>query len=209
MKQFGSEESSVAGSPAQAQPAQTAELDVMLSAFRLARALKRCPPDRGRRPFPPAVGRLLDGVRQCPGISSRDLSNLLEVRPSSLSEMLSRAEEDGLVLRTPDEGDRRIQHIWLTERGNALAAGTDPAGIADAVRKTACFSEAEKRLFAALCRRFVDHLESLSLDLPCASPLPSDPLPDEGCPPPEGSQEGVNPDASGPERMPPGARIRC
>lgn len=42
---------------------------------------------------------------------------MLDVRPSSLSEMLSRLESQGDILRRRDEKDARISHIWLTEQG--------------------------------------------------------------------------------------------
>ena len=94
--------------------------DVILASLKLARAMRRCPPERGEAPFPPAVGRLLACAAENPGVSSRELCELLDVRPSSLSEMLARAEADGLLTRTADEADKRIQRITLTEKGSRL-----------------------------------------------------------------------------------------
>ncbi len=142
------------------------DMEVIFSALRLSRAMRRCPPDFGERPFPPAVGRMLACVRVNPGVSSRELCELLDLRPSSLSEMLSRAEENEWLTRTPDEEDKRVQHISLTEKGILRMTGLEAAREADAARKTACFTEAEKEQFAALCNRLSDHLEKLSLDLP-------------------------------------------
>ena len=82
--------------------------DVILASLKLARAMRRCPPERGEAPFPPAVGRLLACAAENPGISSRELCELLDIRPSSLSEMLSRAEAEGLLTRAVDEEDRRV-----------------------------------------------------------------------------------------------------
>lgn len=139
---------------------------VIFSALRVSRALKRCPPDLGELPFPPAVGSVLDCVRKNSGVSSRELCELLDLRPSSLSEILARAEKDGLLARVPDEEDKRMQHIALTEKGESLVAGIENARTQDAVQKTACFTEEEKKIFCELCDRLSAHLEKLALDLP-------------------------------------------
>ena len=175
------------------------ENDVILAVIKLSRAMKRCPPppppgpgmeDRppcappprhGRGPCAPAVGRLLSCVAGNPGVSSRDLCEILDLRPSSLSEMLSRAESEGWLLRTVDEEDRRIQRVDLSPRGRALVEEMESARKKETDRKTACFTEEEKAQFCALCNRLSDHLESLASDLPERPPRPPrTPLPPEG-----------------------------
>ena len=44
--------------------------DVILASLKLARAMRRCPPERGESPFPPAVGRLLACAAENPGVSA-------------------------------------------------------------------------------------------------------------------------------------------
>ena len=88
--------------------------DVILAYLKLSRAMRRCPPERKDLPFPPAVGRLLECAAANPGVSSRELCEALDLRPSSLSEILVRAENDGLLCRTVDENDRRVQRVSLT-----------------------------------------------------------------------------------------------
>ena len=101
--------------------------DVILASLKLARAMRRCPPERGEAPFPPAVGRLLACAAENPGVSSRELCELLDIRPSSLSEMLSRAEAEGLLTRAADEEDRRVQHITLSPKGSKLISDLEAA----------------------------------------------------------------------------------
>ena len=97
------------------------ENDVILAVLKLSRAMRRCTPpppppaglsgpegpgpDHPGRPAPcaPAVGRLLACVAENPNVSSRDLCEILDLRPSSLSEILSRAESEGWITRTVDE----------------------------------------------------------------------------------------------------------
>ena len=187
--------------------------DVILASLKLARAMRRCPPERGEAPFPPAVGRLLACAAENPGVSSRELCELLDVRPSSLSEMLARAEADGLLTRAVDEADRRIQRITLSEKGRRIITDMESARDLDARKKTACLTEAEKRQFCELCNRLSEHIERLALDLPedrrmpPHHPGPGFPPPGPGprhCPP--GPEEDRPADPGFPPR---GPRIKC
>ncbi len=183
---------------------------VILSILRLSRAMRRCPPE-DREHLPPAVGRLLSCLLENSGVSSRDLCEMLDLRPSSLSEMLSRGEEAGLLLRVPDENDRRIQHISLTEEGRALALRRENSRRSDDEEKTSCFTEEEARQFCALSRRLAAHLESLGSKRPPRPPFGREDHP--GCPPPPFDEEenpGCPPEEEFPEnRFPKGARFRC
>ena len=189
------------------------DCDVILASLKLARAMRRCPPERQEMPFPPAVGRLLTCAAENPGVSSRELCELLDVRPSSLSELLARAEADGLLTRAVDEADRRIQRITLSEKGRRIITDMESARDLDARKKTACLTEAEKRQFCELCNRLSEHIERLALDLPedrrmpPHHPGPGFPPPGPGprhCPP--GPEEDRPADPGFPPR---GPRIKC
>jgi len=189
--------------------------DVILAALKLGRAMRRCPPDPGKHPFPPAVGRLLGCTAKNPGVSSRELCEILDVRPSSLSELLARTEADGLITRTADEADRRIQRVSLSPRGQQLITEMEATRDLDAQKKTACLTEEEKEQFCALCDKLSAHMEKLALDLP--EELRSrHPRGHHGCPPPPGGLRPPfpGPDEDGPEPperppFPPEARFRC
>ncbi len=199
---------------------------VILSILRLSRAMRRCPPE-DRDHLPPAVGRLLSCLLDNSGVSSRDLCEMLDLRPSSLSEMLSRGEETGLLLRVPDENDRRIQHITLTEEGKSLALRRENRRRADDEEKTSCFTEEEARQFCMLSRRLASHLESLGSKRSSCPPLPFDREERPGCPPPpfcgedhpgcppppecpgESPEQEETPGSPLENRFPKGARFRC
>ena len=201
------------------------ENDVILAALKLSRAMRRCPPDRREFAFPPAAGRLLECIASNSNVSSRELCEMLDVRPSSLSEMLARAENEGWVTRTVDEDDRRIQRVALSEKGREIVTRMREAREADYARKTACFSEEEKAAFCALCNRLSDHIESLASDIPESMrrpPRPGRPFRpdgDEGFPPrspfpapPEAPQEkGGDGPAPKPRKplLPGDVRIKC
>lgn len=63
-------------------------------------------------------------ILQNDGASQRDLAEQLDVRPSSMTEMLSRLEQCGLIVRKQDEKDQRVMHIYLTEEGKKTAEKT-------------------------------------------------------------------------------------
>ncbi|MBR3430524.1 MAG: MarR family transcriptional regulator [Clostridia bacterium] len=168
------------------------ENDVILASLKLFRAMRRCPPPpmdpppaepfgRPERPCAPAVGRLLACIDESPNVSSRDLCELLDLRPSSLSEILNRAESEGWILRSVDEEDRRIQRVELSPKGKAFVDEMEAARRQDLDRKSACFTEQEKAQFCALCDKLRVHLESLASDLP-PRPVrrPRPPFPPEG-----------------------------
>lgn len=193
------------------------DTEVILAMLKLSRALRRCPPPpppaagipgpegpdhpehRRPMPFPPALGRLLSCVAENPGVSSRDLCEFLDVRPSSLSEILARAENEGWIIRTVSEEDRRMQRVNLSDKGKTFIAEMQEAREKDAARKTSCLTDEEKAQFCALCNKLSEHMESL--DFPDFPPRPDFPDgPDfEGRPPRK------------PRRplIPEGGRIRC
>lgn len=193
------------------------DTEVILAMLKLSRALRRCPPppppaggipgqEGGNHPehhrpmpFPPALGRMLSCVAENPGVSSRDLCEYLDVRPSSLSEILTRAENDGWITRTASEEDRRIQRVNLSDKGKSFIAAMREAEKKDAARKTSCLTDEEKAQFCALCNRLSEHMESL--DFPEFSPRPG--IPDE---PDFDRRPSRNPRRP---FMPEGGRIRC
>ena len=175
--------------------------DVILACLKLARAMRRIPPERREYPFPPAVGRLLDCAAKNPGVSSRELCEFLDVRPSSLSEMLSRAEAEGFITRTVDEADRRIQRIALSDKGQKAVNDMEAARNKEAQKMTSALTDEEKEQFCALCDKLSSHMERLALDLPEDRRMP---------PPPPPGHPDFRPDRDGPRPpFPPGVRIKC
>ena len=72
-----------------------------------------------------------------PGVSAGALASILHVHPSTLTGVLQRLGDQGMLRRVADAGDRRISLFWLTARGsrvNALRRGTVEATVVDALR---------------------------------------------------------------------------
>ena len=183
--------------------------DVILACLKLARAMRRIPPERREYPFPPAVGRLLDCAAKNPGVSSRELCDILDVRPSSLSEMLSRAEADGFITRTVDEADRRVQRISLSAKGQKAVTEMETARNLEAQKMTSALTEEEKEQFCALCDKLIARMERLALDLPEDRRMPPPPgFPPHGFKPPFPDPDDDMPEKPSRPPFPPGARIK-
>ena len=181
---------------------KSSDFNVILAFLKLSRAMRRCPPQQGPFPFPPAVGRLLECAAVNPGVSSRELCEALDLRPSSLSEILTRAENDGLLSRTVDENDRRVQRVSLTPKGSAFVTDMETARNEDAKKKASCLTEEEKVQFCSLCNRLSEHIEKLALELPESM------MPDRSAPhhsPGDPGRFGC----PGRPPMPRGGRFRC
>ena len=62
-------------------------------------------------------GRILALLKMRDGISIKEISFLLGLSPSSMSEMLSKLEKSGYIIREQDTTDKRITIVKLTEKG--------------------------------------------------------------------------------------------
>jgi DNA-binding MarR family transcriptional regulator len=63
--------------------------------------------------------RLLSLINAREGITPGELAELMDMRPSSLTEMLGRLELDGIIKRLRDENDLRVVHVVITEDGRS------------------------------------------------------------------------------------------
>lgn len=65
---------------------------------------------------------ILTVISQHPGITQKELGEILSIQPASVSELLMKLEKKGLVLREKDEQDRRSVKVRLTEDGHTHLA---------------------------------------------------------------------------------------
>lgn len=83
--------------------------------------------------------KLLVEISKNDGASQRELAEKLDVRPSSMTEMLSKLENNGFIFRKQDQKDQRVSHIHLTDEGKKIV---------EEVEKSK--DEFEKNFFSAL-----------------------------------------------------------
>jgi len=136
--------------------------DVIMAVMKLTRAMRRGPmrPGHGHEP-PMGGGRLLSILKENNNVTSRELAELLDIRPSSLTEILTRLEKDELLTRTADPGDKRVSRVALTEKGEKLEAEMAAEHTARLEKFAACFTDEEAASFCEMCERLSAHLENL------------------------------------------------
>lgn len=79
-----------------------------------------------------------------PGVSQSELADMMEIEKAPAGRIVDRLEEKGWVERRPEPTDRRVNRIYLTERGQRVQAAIRPiaeatvndalAGLTDADR---------------------------------------------------------------------------
>lgn len=69
----------------------------------------------------PAQQLVLDILIEEDGLTQGVLAELLDIRPSSLTEVLNKLEAKGEIRRREDPKDKRIKQVFITEEGRAKA----------------------------------------------------------------------------------------
>jgi DNA-binding MarR family transcriptional regulator len=97
--------------------------------------------------------RTVARLKRDPGMRQSELADLLEVEPITLSRMIDRLAESGMVCRKPDPNDRRAWNLYLTDKAEPLMAQLQRE--ADAVQELALtgLSEDERALLGELVER--------------------------------------------------------
>jgi DNA-binding MarR family transcriptional regulator len=101
-------------------------------------------------------GRILAMLKLEDAISTKDLAFLLDVRVSTLNEMLSKLEKGGYVVREADPQDRRVMLVRLTDKGRNAQQG-DGAAHTDIL---SCLSKQEQGELCGYLDRLIGAFEA-------------------------------------------------
>lgn len=112
---------------------------------------------RGRR----GQTHLLLLISRKNGASQRDLAEEMDVRPSSMTEMLLKLERAGFITRRQDENDQRVMRIFLTEAGERAAVESDVASLDLTTALFDCLTEEEQAQLLSLVEKVSVNLETL------------------------------------------------
>lgn len=93
-----------------------------------------------------------------PGMRQSELADLLEVEPITLSRMIDRLADSGMVCRKPDPSDRRAWNLYLTDKAQPLMAQLQRE--ADLVQELALtgIDEEERAMLTRLVERMRGNL---------------------------------------------------
>lgn len=101
--------------------------------------------------------RILILLHETGGMTQKKLTARLGVQPGSVSEVLGKLEQSGLISRTPSEIDRRTADIRLTPAGAALAQEAAAQRTKRHEQMFAVLSEEEKDTLISLLERVNAH----------------------------------------------------
>ena len=100
-------------------------------------------------------------ISQNNGASQGDLAEMMDVRPSSMTEMLMKMEQSGLVTRRQDDKDQRVMRIFLTENGKKIA-DESKATVDDFTTKIfSCLTSEEQENMLNLIEKISSNIDSL------------------------------------------------
>ncbi|CZH15593.1 MarR family transcriptional regulator [Legionella pneumophila serogroup 1] len=94
------------------------------------------------------------------GLTQSELVQLIEVEQPTLVRTLDRMERDGFITRKPSSMDRRVVHIFLTEKARLLQEKIDECSRILNDEILAGFSEDEKTKLQELTHRVLDNLRN-------------------------------------------------
>jgi len=110
--------------------------------------------------LPPTQGLCMAAIGEEEGISQRDLGKALHVSPATLTGVLQRMEQQGLIERWPDEKDHRLMRLRLGKEGRALhvqATAAHRRGVEHTIRP---LGEADRLELRRLLRLVGDNFEA-------------------------------------------------
>ena len=101
-------------------------------------------------------GRIMGTLHDHGPMSQSRLAELLEIRPQSLSELIVRMEDDGLVARAQSGEDRRQIIVSLTEEGSRRVYAFREAHRRHAAQFLSPLTDEEKITLCALLKKLTD-----------------------------------------------------
>lgn len=101
--------------------------------------------------------RILILLSESSGMTQKELTDRLGVKPGSASEVLNKLEQSGAIRRTPSAADHRTADIRLTPAGEALAREATAQRIERHEQMFAVLSAEEKDTLIALLEKINAH----------------------------------------------------
>lgn len=115
--------------------------------------------DAGIDAFNGAQGRILYVLWQSDGLTISQISQQTSLANTTLTSMLDRMEQSGLIRREASPADRRALRIVLTDRARALQQDYDRISQQMNERYYLGFSDAEIIRFEGYLQRVLDNLQ--------------------------------------------------
>ena len=101
--------------------------------------------------------RILILLREAEGMTQKELTVRLGVQPGSVSEVLAKLEQAGLILRMPSKADHRTTDIRLTPDGEVSAKEASEQRAERHEQMFSVLSDEEKKNLIALLEKINNH----------------------------------------------------
>lgn len=105
---------------------------------------------------------VLRWVMEQPGVSQSELAEMLEVEKATAGRLIDRLEEFGWLERRPDEADRRIKRIFLTELGGKIHRQVKPIAEGMVEEELSGLSKGERNALADLLLNIKQRLQDMA-----------------------------------------------
>ncbi len=128
------------------------EFDLIEHIAKLTRIVRRRPNIKVSR----SGFAMLKTVTETDGIRTSELAEMLDIRPSSLSEGLDKLEADGYVERRKNEEDMRIVHVHATEKTRKDFERIELENKEYYGKLSSCLTEEEAQAFCDTCDKLYD-----------------------------------------------------
>lgn len=104
----------------------------------------------------PGMGRVMSILNDSGDMNQAQLAKELDIRPQSLSELLSKLEAEECVARRQSPSDKRQTIVSLTEKGKIRVAGFRERHRKDAEAFLAALTEEEKENLFEILKKLID-----------------------------------------------------
>jgi MarR family transcriptional regulator for hemolysin len=96
-----------------------------------------------------------------PGLAQRELAEALGIEGPTMARHIDRLDRDGIVTRTRDGADRRVQRVRLTDKGDELRARLSAVSARTHAQLASVFEPDELARFEEYLDRVADHAANL------------------------------------------------
>lgn len=135
--------------------------DVVGQAMKMVRVLRRM--ERSERNESRGAVRLLNRLAQHDGLTARELAEIMDIRQSSLTEVLNRLECDGIIHRVPDQDDHRRVRIFILDQGLKIVDRARERRKKEIAYIDSVLSQEEQHSFCSLCAKISWALENRAI----------------------------------------------
>lgn len=102
---------------------------------------------------------LLELVSNYNGTMQQDLAEKMDIRPSSMTELLGKLEQADYIVRKKDEEDQRIMRVFITEKGQQHVEQAQKTAVELTMNLFDCLTNDEQTQFLTLVQKVSTNID--------------------------------------------------